>query len=61
MILSEDAVTYPDASGDRRLEMELHHGPAKLLERGEAELLGAYPKLKAAERGKLSEARRRAT
>jgi len=58
MILSEDNITYPDGSKEKRIELEHVHG-VNLLDQCEAELAEAYKKIKPAPRGKLSEGRQR--
>jgi hypothetical protein len=59
LCLSEDRLTYPDGSGEQRVEVEHVAGSRKLLDRAEKELRGSYRKIRAAPRGKLSEARKR--
>ena len=59
LMLSQDTVTYPDGSVERRVEVELARGDDALLERAERELRRLHPELEAVKRGKASEARKR--
>lgn len=59
LVLSEDDIVYPDGSRERRIEIELKHGTEKALAKADRHLRRAYPKIKPAARGKLSEGRRR--
>lgn len=58
IVLSEDNITYPDGSTERRIELEHVHG-VNLLDQCGEELSKDYKKLKIAPRGKLSEGRQR--
>ena len=59
VVLSEDFITYPDGSTERRVEVEHVTGDPQLLDRIDGELRGLHPSLRACKRGKLSEGRRR--
>lgn len=59
VVLSEDAVTYPDGSEQLRVEAEIAQGDPGLLEAICAEMLLRHPEAVIADRGKYSEAKRR--
>jgi hypothetical protein len=59
VVLSEDYVTYPDASIEHRIEVEHVQGNPDLLDTIDRQLCVTYPHLSACKRGKLSEGRRR--
>lgn len=59
VVLSEDAITYPDGSTERRVEVEHVTGDPAQLDAIDAQLRALYPGIQAVKRGKLSEGRRR--
>ena len=58
-VMALDRVTYPDASVERRLEIEVPDGTAEVMRQIEADVRSGVRGLKAAPRGKRSEAIRR--
>jgi inorganic triphosphatase YgiF len=59
IVLAEDTVTYPDGSVERRLEVEMRSGTPQLLRLVEKDLRRQVKGLRAARRGKRSQAIRR--
>jgi inorganic triphosphatase YgiF len=59
VILAEDTVTYPDGSVERRIEVEMRSGTPQLLRLVEKDLRRQVKGLRAARRGKRSQAIRR--
>ncbi|HEY3765581.1 MAG TPA: CYTH domain-containing protein [Gaiellales bacterium] len=59
VVLAEDTVTYPDGSVERRLEVEMRSGTPQLLRLVEKDLRRQVKGLRAARRGKRSQAIRR--
>jgi hypothetical protein len=59
LCLSEDRLTYPDGSREKRVEVEHVSGSQRAMAKAQRQLVDAYPKMRAAPRGKLSEGRKR--